>query len=291
MLPRKYPVRSTPELAVQPFFVFGSGRNGSTMLNRMLNQHSELFLPSEQYFLGNSIIKYKLYNFLIWRDLIKIIAGELLPSTESTTWSIDLDKMMKPLMALENRSLQSVIELIFRSYGAQTKEFSIWGDTTPLNTYYLPEILSVYPKAKYIFLIRDGRDVVASYKTAGEEYLGRLANPDQAAEHWMHSIAKYKWAKKKISPANLYLLRYEQLVASPMEELKKLCDFLGISFEPGMLDFHENKSIAAMYQEPQHANIRRPVSESSVGKWKSVFAGNEPFFERINTSLSNFDYP
>lgn len=293
-LPGKYPLQAEPPLDPQPFFVLGSGRNGSTLLNRMLNQHSALFLPSEQYFLGNSIFKFRLYHFLIWRDLMKVIAGELLPATETTTWNMDVNELIMPLMTLQDQSLQRVIDGIFREYGHQLgSEFLRWGDTTPLNTQYLPEIFSLFPKAKYLFLIRDGRDVVTSYHAAGAEYLGKYADPEEAARLWQRAVRRYEWLLKKVKATTggeVLLVRYEDLVTFPEAALSRVCDFLELSFEPQMLHFYEKDPGSSMYQEPQHQNIRNPVSSDSIGKWQAVFSGNESFFTLIEKDLIKYGY-
>ncbi|REE01029.1 sulfotransferase family protein [Marinoscillum furvescens] len=270
LFPGKYPLHSKVGTRNEPFFVFGSGRNGSTMLNRILNQHPAFFLPSEQYFLGNSIIKFRLYNFLIWRDLVKIIAGELLPATGSHTWSYGPDAVIKDLFHTSDKSLQYVVDRIFRSYGESREvQFARWGDTTPMNTRYMPEITDLFPKAKYIFLLRDGRDVVASYQKGGKDYLGELAAPMSAARHWLRSVAMYEQMLKK---TDILLVRYEKLVQDPEFELTRLCQTLDVEYDPGLLDFHLSTPQEALYQEPQHANIRRPISGSSVGNWQRTLA-------------------
>ncbi len=287
-LPRKYPVHSSNLNFEQPFFIFGSGRNGSTMLNRMLNGHDELFLPSEQYFLGNSIIKFKLYNFLIWRDLLKIIIGELLPSTGSHTWEFGPDEIFRKLNESSDKSLQLLIDQVYRAYGNKIRVFKKWGDTTPLNTLYIPEIYSVFPKAKYIFLIRDGRDVVASYKRGGD-YLGKLSDPNLAVKHWMNAIEKYDWLAKH---TEVKCVQYEDLVNNPTEVLSEICQFLGVDFQQRMLDFHKEKPKNDLYSEPQHANLVKPVFDSSIGNYMSSLEGNElsAVEKTIKTGLERFKY-
>lgn len=259
------------------------------MLNRMLNQHPLLFLPSEQYFLGNSIIKFKLYNFLIWRDLMKIIAGELIPSTQSHTWNLDANHLFNELFCLSDKALDLVIDRIYRGYGNTIKEgFSVWGDSTPLNTRYLPEIYGTFPQAKYIFLIRDGRDVMASYKEGGTKYLGRLADPAEAAGHWKHAITKYDWLKKRTPVLEV---KYEVLVRSPEEILGQVCQFLGIDYYGKMLHFYQEKQDIGMYEEPQHKNLSKPVFIDSVGRWEQVLTTRDKMIiAGMEKDLQRFGY-
>lgn len=239
----------------------------------MLNQHSKLFLPSEQYFLGGSIIKYKLYNFLIWRDLMKIIGGELVHTTGSHTWKCGAEAILPDLFNIEKRCLQNVIDKIYRCYAAElSMDKMYWGDSTPPNTAYIQEIFSVFPKARYIFMIRDGRDVASAYKKGGSEF-GSLADPVYAAIHWNKSIDAYKWLCRKV--AKVELISYENLVRNSVKELKSVCSFLDVDYEQEMMNYHTAIPDVNIYKELRHANLFKQVSDSSVGQWKTLLSPEE----------------
>ncbi|MEQ8471924.1 MAG: sulfotransferase [Marinoscillum sp.] len=289
LLPKKHPVWDSKWDGGQPFFVFGSGRNGSTLLNRILNQHSQLFLPPEQYFLGPSIIKYSLYNFMIWRDLVKVIAGELIQTSKSHNWHIqefpDLRSIF--LWPKEERSLQRLINEIFLTVNYDKKQ--LWGDTTHLNTNYAPEIVKVYPNGKYFFLIRDGRDVVASFKKGGPEIFEDRSNPIVAANQWINSIKMYEYLKRKV---DLKLIRYEELVTAPEVILQEVCGKIGVPFEQGMLRFHDHIPEREIYQQEIHENLRKPISARSIGSYQEILSDVElaQIMPIIKSGLKQFDY-
>lgn len=177
-MPYIYGVLSKNKDHSDPFFIFGSGRNGSTLLNLILNQHTKLFLPPEQYFLGKSIIKFQLYNYLIWRDLVKIIYAELIEETENHLWNFKPNGILHQAFYFKKkeRTLQNLINEIYFEYARQSNlNGVIWGDTTPHNSIFINEIYDCFPKAKYIFLIRDGRDVAAAFKKGGKDIFDELA--------------------------------------------------------------------------------------------------------------------
>ncbi len=265
LLPEKFTVKSSVPIP-SPIFIFGSGRNGSTLFNRMLNQHPELFAPSEQYFLGPTIIKFHLYRHLLnWRDLVKIITGELNQSSGSHTWETGYGPQLIDLFKSENKSLQFVIDNIYQSYGRSFKgDFSSWVDTTPFNTKYCQEIYQTFPDAHYFFLIRDGRDVVNSYLQGGKDHFGELADPTFSSHHWNDSIKSYNWLKAR---RKVNLIRYEELVSNPELILTKICNELGISFDPLMLEYHQ-EILPEGFKEDNHRNIRKPVFKDSIGRWK-----------------------
>lgn len=269
-LPKKYPVQY--DGLQQPFFVIGSGRNGSTLLNRMLNANSQLYLPSEQYFLGPSVFKYHYYNYALWRDLVKVIAGELITSGGSHTWQVSELPDFRELYLLprEKKRLQYLLDVMYRFPAG--KDFKIWGDTTPLNSYYLSQIYDTFPRARYCFLVRDGRDVIASYKTGGKAVLGDLAEPVRAAHHWMHAVEQYDWLRKR---TEVKLIRYESLVAEPERVLTEVCEYLKVPFEAQMLNFYEQIPDRKMYDLPVHQNLKKPVFESSIGKYEEALTADE----------------
>lgn len=268
LLPKKYPVKY--DGLKQPFFIIGSGRNGSTMLNLMLNRHHQLHLPSEQYFLGPSILKFHYYNYGLWRDMVKIIVGELIASGKSHTWADNElpDFHQLYLLPSHQKRLQYLLDVMYRN-GASGE---LWGDTTPLNSYYLKEVFHTFPEATYFFLVRDGRDVISSYKKGGFDELGELADPVKGSKHWMHSVGKYNWLSQR---ANVQLIRYEELVTEPEKVLEGICAHLGVPYESEMLEFNEHVPKREMYDMAVHKNLKKPLFSSSIGSFQQKLTPEE----------------
>ena len=87
----------------QPFFILGSGRNGSTLLSSMLNNHSKLIVPLENYILPYAIIKYRLYNFLEWNDLIRLIIADFDDETQTEFWELSFKSFYKQMKELPKK--------------------------------------------------------------------------------------------------------------------------------------------------------------------------------------------
>lgn len=288
LLPGRFSLHSQQGLPAQPFFVLGSGRNGSTLLNRILNMHPDLFLPPEQYFLGNGIIKFQLYqHFLLWRDMVKILLGELMEGAEAHQWRFRPTPVVKSLFNTHDRSLQHVLDVIYREaavqYGMCPKR---WGDSTFLNIRFLPEIYTVFPQATFIFLVRDGRDVLASFKESGEDIVG-LQDPERCARHWVDTMRQYEWLKKR---ADVLMVRYEDLVVHPESMLKRVCGYLSVDYRTEMLDFHQSPLSSPMYEAKHHGNVLKPLSPSSIGRWKRMTTEDQAHFEVMEESLIRYGY-
>ncbi|MEQ6120044.1 sulfotransferase [Reichenbachiella sp. MALMAid0571] len=292
LFPKKYKLRSRVKTSEDPFFIFGSGRNGSTLLNVILNQHPEIFLPPEQYFIGNSIIKFQLYNHILWRDLVKIIYGELVKETGSHSWNFDPGIITNQafLFEGEQRNMENILHHIYSNCAGQNgKSNVLWGDSTPMNTRYLNEIYSCFPNAKYIFLVRDGRDVTAAYKKGKPETFDKLINPEHSSDLWIKSIKKYNWLKKR---TNVLLVKYEDLVSTPETELKKIIHYLNREFDTEMLNFQNKVPDIKEYQESHHKNLHTPIKTTSIGQWKELLNASEKELvsEKLNPYLKQFNY-
>ncbi|MEM9324699.1 MAG: sulfotransferase [Bacteroidota bacterium] len=290
-LPKKYPIRTQGD-PPDPFFIINAGRSGSTLLNRLLNQHSAAFLPPEQYFLHNLIIKFQLYNWMLWRDLGKVLAGELVSSLGAHAWEWDYEKTFRDIVLAEgeDRSLRRIVDKVIRDYAVQTGASpAFWGDTTPLNAQYINELFSVYPKAKYIFLVRDGRDVVASYQGGSHEVHQGLSEHVECAKHWRDVARVYRWLEKR--GAALRLVKYEDLVADTSTVMAGIVDFLGLdgeSLDTNKVDVPD----IPFYALPHHEELRKPIHDQRIGRWKSILSAQQldqimPILER---PMKDFDY-
>jgi len=289
IIPWGFPVRSAVQRH-KPIFVFGSGRNGSTLLNRMLNQHPALFCPSEQYFLGPLIIKFYLYrHFINWRDLVKIIVGELNQSSGSHTWETGFNPQMSNLFESENKSLEYLIDSIYRTYGASQKNgFNVWVDTSAPNTQYFREIYRCFPDAYYFFLVRDGRDVVNSYTKGSYNDFGELVNPGVAATHWVDSIKAYHWLTKR---TKVHCIKYESMVNDPDSILSETCSHIGLEYLPEMLKFYQEK-VPVGFQDEYFKNVKKPVFKTSIGLWEREMESStlNEVLPILEPYLKQFDY-
>jgi hypothetical protein len=137
---------------------------------------------------------------------------------------------------------------IFDLYGrAQGKEFV--GDKTPIYGLEMPLLHRLWPWAKFVHLIRDGRDVCLSVRgwkrkdggTGLEENFTTWAEDPvtTAAVWWTWRVRLAREHGQPLGPGLYYELRYEALVHHPAEECAKLCAFLGVPYDDAMLRFHE----------------------------------------------------
>jgi len=172
----------------RPFYIVGSGRAGTSLLRRFLiNQ--EVHIPPEVWSMRPVIRRFQNTRWLCtWEDRISSTAASLVRESgcEEDFKAIGVRKVVERARGISEseRSLAALINCFYRTHaswkGSKTKR---WGDKTPLNSFCLQKIQSVFPDARFIHLIRDGADVIKSYVEAGLQ-------PDliDGANRWHRSV-------------------------------------------------------------------------------------------------------
>jgi protein-tyrosine sulfotransferase len=254
-----------------PFFIVGSGRSGTTLLRSILQEHPALNIPPETMGrLPNMIKKYFRYGGADWEDLVTICLAEFQSFDTFSFWQTDLEPVQQQLRQLpkNERSLDRIIHDIYRAHGGSHKPGATrWGDKSPFNTLRLSWLDRVFPDAQYIEIIRDGRDVARSYRQA--DLMPDLAS---GAQRWEQSIRAVTRFKRKAGN-RVHSLRYENLVADPESEIRKVCNFLNLDYRSSMITARDSELGDTSLEHMQ--NVTQPISEASIGKWKETLTAEE----------------
>ena len=269
-----FSLRSNTPLASQPFFILGCGRSGNTLLRSMLVAGGEVVIPPESYVWPRVIRKFLAYKHLPWEEVCSIIIGEFEAYRDFYMWECNIADAHKEARKLSgsNRTLVDILDVVYRTYGKEKGAQQLrWGDKTPINTLYCDKIYSLFPKAHYVHIVRDPRDVVNSYIKAGSK------NPNidvkdvvTAAETWRASIEKIGQLKKNAKDLKLIEIKYEDLVSKPENTLRPVCEFLEITFSREMLEFWKKTTdLGDVNYYEHHAGLNTPLNTNSIGKWKS----------------------
>ena len=259
-------INDESNLSCIPFFIIGSGRSGNTLLRSILSGNSDISIPPESYRIPFAIKKFHIFNNRDWEDIVPQVLKEFEDCKEFYTWEIDITDAQKRLenIADSKRTLSNIFDELFCTYTEKHSPGSkIWGDKTPMNTLYLDWIGTVFPRSKFIHIIRDGRDVASSYLKM-ERYDTIL----EAANRWINSIESAQSFGSKIKE-NYIEIRYEELVTKPEEVIKDTCDFLDIDYDSKMLDHTKQVKKLGDTDKEHHSNLSKPISSDSVGKWRN----------------------
>lgn len=248
-----------------PFFIVGSGRSGNTLLRRILNSHSELYIPPETYVLGNSIRQSLRYPQLSWHDLVSLIYSNFEFHQEYETFKMgSLNKLYQRVSKIDKskRSIAYILNAFYEEYRNEHNIESMrWGDKTPLNTFAMYELKDVFPNAKFIHIIRNPYDSIASYLKSG------IYNDiERATFRWRKSVEEaFEFGEKY---PNIYFeLTYEDLVTNTNTIVKKICSFLDIDYESQMLEEQSSTSnLGDVNIRKHHEKVTKPIDINSIGK-------------------------
>lgn len=271
------------------FFIIGSGRCGSTLLRSLLISDESIHIPPESSALPTIVKKYARYQGLDWKDLVSVCCGEFTSNPAFEYWHLDLQNTCIRLQKLkkEDRSLQKIITSIYEEHKYKFKpNAQIIGDKTTFNTLRLDWIHKVYPNAKFINLIRDGRDVLSSYLRSGLEN-----NVQLITWKWNQSLIRAQSFKKKNKNKNTYLeIKYEDLVSFPQHTCDNISDFLGINSIN--IKLHNTNLPSDDLILKHHENVNHPISDSSIGKWKNELSDKNKLYaeKHMKKNLKKYGY-
>jgi hypothetical protein len=150
-------------------------------------------------------------------------------------------------------------------------------DKMPDNYLYLGLLATLFPRAKFIHCRRDLRDVAVScWMTHFLEV--RWANDQQQMASQFHEHQRVMEHWRKVLPAPLLEVDYEETVADLEGVARKLVACCGLAWEPSCLEFQQAKRAVRTASTVQ---VRQPVFRTSVGRWKHYEEALAPLFARL----------
>lgn len=227
-------------------FVVGCPRSGTTLLRRLLNAHPELCIPKAEthwipkfYQKGHGLDA----NRRVTKDFIDV----LLDYPKFRKFGIGRTQLVELLGGSEAVDYPQFVARILDHYG-KTRGKRLVGDKTPGYARHVPLLHQLFPAARFIHVIRDGRDVALSLLSWERLHrsAGRIAGFDAdpvttTALYWEWLVRLAREAGDDL-PARLYLeIRYEDLVVDTASACRRMCQFLGLDYAPEMLEYYAGR--------------------------------------------------
>jgi hypothetical protein len=227
-------------------FIVGCPRSGTTLLQRIMDSHSQIAITPETHWIPSYLRKFTRRS----PDgaVTARFVSRLLRYHRFSDMGLGRDGLERIPYRRERFGYSRFVSAIFDCYG-QAHDKPLVGDKTPGYARSIPLLHALWPAAKFVHLLRDGRDVCLSaidWKKPGK-LLARSptwkADPaTTAALWWDWHVRLGRQEGMPLGPESYLEVRYEALVAHPADEISRLCAFLGIAFEEAMLRFHEGRT-------------------------------------------------
>ena len=237
----------------QPIFIMGLPRSGTTLVERIVSSHSAVIAGGELSFLSE----------------LRKVASDLLPAPQpfpenlAQGWTAD----------------RHYAATLFRDYYLARAERSgllrggkaFFTDKMPFNEVYMPLLKMAFPQAKIVHVMRHPLDVCVSTMsndvTQGFNCGYRI---EDTAHHLAAVFDLFGHYRRELDLGD-YVLQYEALVADPAAQIRKLLDYLGLSFEEGCLRFGK-------------------LSDSAVNRHRHYAQHLRPFVTRLRPMMSAYGY-
>ncbi len=278
---------------LEKFFIFGHARSGTTLLVRLIRLHPQVHCNYQAHFFTRQPTLYAL--------VAAPEVGEWL-SRRSNRWNHGRDP--SPLV------LRVVADFIIERE-ARTLGKSIVGDKSPNSLLHGESVRlmsKIYPEARFIYIVRDGRDAVLSHRfqtfidashhltkedlrireefsrdpkpfLQGERSLFTERGIVQSAQNWRRNVSETDCLGREIYGNRYISLRFEDLLSEPWEQMVRLWEFLGASVSlPGLRDALEQemrRNPDADWQKTKASELVRAVEKGRQGSWCNLFTSRD----------------
>ena len=258
--------------ARNPFMcIVGCTRSGTTLLQRMLNNHPQLAVVNDSHFAIQVVRRSK-------KIIDPLLTPELVEKVRSYPRfpRLGLSDEVVAQAASASRTYSEFVSALYSDHGRLNGK-QLAGEKSPGFVRHLPRLHGLFPWMKTIHIIRDGRDVALSML----EWTRKGKGPAASFELWTEepiAVCALWWLKKvkaglldgrSLSPTKYCEVGYEELVATPEQVLRQLSDFMRLPYAREMLDYHVGKT-------------RNEPELSTKQRWLPVTPGLRDWRTRMN---------
>ena len=276
--------------------IVGAPRSGTTLLRLMLDAHPDLAIPPETGFFAYVAALEGTGDALRTRFFELVTAFP----PDAPNWhdfGLAREAFAEALRPIEPFTLADGLRAFYRLY-AQRFGKPRWGEKTPDYSRHVGTFAKLLPEAHFIHIIRDGRDVAASWR---QQWFSPGREPEVLAQGWIERVQ----AARNAGAQGVHYTEvfYEELVAQPEQVVRRLCTYLDLPWSDQVLNHQERASqrleehrarialdgrvVVSREQRlhQQHRTMERPGT-GRIGSWRQEFDADELLrFERVAGGL------
>lgn len=258
---------TVPSFPMNQVFIVGCYRSGTSLMRLILSSNPQIYVSHETNYIDRIWIRLASYYdhsggcdlAKLHRDVVALLEGE--------RWD-PLPQLHELLEWVKtNGADYPSIVTFYATWGARREgrgPLLYWGDNTPRYVHCLSLLKSLFPNARFIHMVRDPRDVVASalrLSLGGKTPLG-------IGYDWERAIASGLSAEMTWGPDQVKRVTYESLVREPTRTVEEICGFLGVESSGKMFDFHTTEAARHLSKLKHHTRVAEPIFTSSLGRYR-----------------------
>lgn len=251
-------------------FIIGIGRSGTTLLMQSLNGSEQCLATPENHFVMTFYDKYAHQKNIdptqLAADIQQYYQNKKQNRTSLHTWQYHLDDFFHYLQYHSPRPLHyghvcRAFLLSMRYLGRSNEQVTHIVDKEHDYSQYIPQLIQLFPNAKFIVSIRDYRAVINSHQQSPNE---RISLPAAVALLWRNNY-RYLRQQNKLYPDQFLFIRYEDIIIHQHETIELICQFIGIPFQQQLLEIHINMQ----HWLTQHQN-HPEMTPRKAKKWSDL---------------------
>lgn len=238
-------------------FVGGAPRSGTTLVQRILGAHSQVYAGPE---------------FDLVPEVIKL-RSQFLQKINDGRITVYLEKENV------NELFEGFLLSVFQKKINETGKAYI-SEKTPSNIEVFPELQECLPNAHYIFVIRDPRAIVASMLEVGRKYRKDLRIPPAFTKNTRQAVEYINllWGKgdeARVKSSNVLVVYYEDIISNPRNSIEAITNFLEIPFEESLLNIQESEWEMPAFKSDNtywytKEQLKDEIRNDAVEKWPSI---------------------
>jgi hypothetical protein len=249
----------------EPFFIVGNDRSGTTMLRLILDRGPVAIPPESMFLVDFAPVRRK--SDLSAPGAAAELVRRVWEHPRVRRWGLPGGPPAVPAGLAHAEAYRFAVEAPFRAY-ARVQGKERWADKTPLYLAHLDELDAVWPEARFVVLVRDGRDVALSL-------LDLPFGPNNvwaAGRFWADGIRLGEQAARRFR-GRVLTVRYEDVVTDPRGAVGRVCQFVGLPFEEDMLAIERSDPSKVLEdQSAWFTNVWAGINPSAVGKWRTAMS-------------------
>lgn len=263
-------VRGPDSPAVFPFFV-GCGRSGTTLLRAMIDSHPMFAVPAETQFILTLAERRRRYEIANGFAIDPFLHDVFHHTDLSATWGIGIESLRDELRRRPPKDYPDAVRALFGVY-AGLRGKPLYANKTPIHVLRMPALLELFPDARFIHVIRDGRNVALSF-------LDSAFGPESVvgcALRWRRYVSRGITSGPRLGEGRYLEIRYEDLVRDPASTARSVCGFIGVPFDDHMLKYFDRADeILGHIDHPEsHSRLRLPPTPG-LRDWRTEMSTDD----------------
>jgi hypothetical protein len=285
-----------------PIFVVGCPRSGTTLLQYILRAHPHISMATgESHFIIPLSRRLAEFGDLATPEGQRRILAAMEQQSRSFL-ETDLhgmhygrDRLVTRFQELRVHTYPALIDALFME-NARGEGKARWADKTPWYVLHMERLIELFPEARFVHLIRDGRDVALSLFRRRHDF--QVYNTYCAARYWEIYVARGREIGSRLPHGVYQEFYYEQLINEPRGFLQRLCDFLGEEYSDDLLNYQKAGEVGNRTRRAGDGDgsktplLSGPIVSDNHNKWKREFSeAQRRLFERaVGNLLSGHGY-